>query len=124
MKHGPRFESLVADAKTRIREVSAEDALKRQADGATLLDVREADEFAKDHAVNSQHLSKGMIEVKIEKQIPDTATEIICYCGGGNRSALVADNLQKMGYQNVYSLTGGFRAWKDAGLPTTTEPPK
>ncbi len=120
MKHGPRFENLVADAKSRIREISAEDSLQRQAQGALLIDVREADEFAKEHAENAQHLSKGIIEVKIEKQIPDVETEIICYCGGGNRSALVADNLQKMGYRNVSSLIGGFRAWKEAGLPTTT----
>jgi rhodanese-related sulfurtransferase len=117
MKHGPRFENLVSDAKTRIREISAQDSLQRQAQGALLIDVREAEEFAKEHAENAQHLSKGIIEVKIEKQIPDTATEMILYCGGGNRSALVADNLQKMGYRNVASLIGGFRAWKEAGLP-------
>ena len=118
MKHGPRFETLVADVKTRIREISAVDAQRRQAAGALLIDVREADEFAKEHATSSQHLSKGVIEVKIEKQIPDTQAEIMCYCGGGYRSALVADNLQKMGYTNVASLIGGFRGWKDAGLPT------
>ena len=118
MKHGPRFETLVADAKTRIREISAVEAQQRQAAGALLIDVREAEEFAQEHATNAQHLSKGVIEVKIEKQIPDTSTEIICYCGGGYRSALVADNLQKMGYTNVASLIGGFRGWRDAGLPT------
>lgn len=87
MKHEPRFENLVADAKIRIREISAEDSLQRQAQGALLIDVREAEEFAKEHAENAQHLSKGIIEVKIEKQVPDTATEMILYCGGGNRSA-------------------------------------
>lgn len=118
MKHGPRFEQLVANAKTRIPEITPADAQRRQAAGALLIDVREAEEFATEHATNALHLSKGVIEVKIEKQIPDTQTEIICYCGGGYRSALVADNLQKMGYTNVTSLIGGFRGWKDAGLPT------
>jgi rhodanese-related sulfurtransferase len=118
MPHGPRFEKLTADAKTRIREISATGAAGQQQQGVLLIDVREAEEFRQEHAVGAQHLSKGVIEVKIEKEIPDTATPIICYCGGGYRSALVADNLQKMGYTNVQSLIGGFKAWKAAGLPT------
>jgi rhodanese-related sulfurtransferase len=120
MPHPPRFEKLTADAKTRIKEISATDALEQQKKGVLLIDTREADEFAKEHAVGAMHLSKGLIEVKIEPTVPDTATPIICYCGGGYRSALVADNLQKMGYTNVLSLAGGFKAWKAAGLPTET----
>jgi phage shock protein E len=114
----PRFHQLVADAKTRIREISAADAAARQKAGATLVDVREASDYAKEHADTALGLSKGVVELKIEETIPDTAQEIICYCGGGSRSALVADNLQKMGYTNVKSLTGGFKAWKEQGLPT------
>lgn len=115
----PRFHQLVADAKTRIREISAADAAARQKAGAVLVDVREAADFAKEHAAGALGLSKGVVELKIEENVPDTGKEIICYCGGGSRSALVADNLQKMGYTNVASLTGGFKAWKDQGLPTT-----
>ena len=118
MPHGPRFEKLAGEAKTRIKQTSAIDAAERQSQGAILVDVREGEEFAKNHATNALHLSKGMIELKIEHQIPDPATPIICYCGGGNRSALVADSLQKMGYENVLSMTGGFKSWKDAGLAT------
>jgi rhodanese-related sulfurtransferase len=80
--------------------------------------VRETEEFEKEHVAGALHLSKGVIEMKIEKEVPDTSAKIICYCGGGNRSALVADNLQKMGYQHVRSLAGGFRAWEEAGLAT------
>lgn len=114
----PRFHQLVADAKTRIREISAADAVRRQAAGAMLVDVREADDFAKEHAVGAVGLSKGVIELKIEEHVPDLNAEIICYCGGGSRSALVADNLQKMGYTNVQSMAGGFKAWRTEGLPT------
>lgn len=117
MPHPPRFEQLTADAKTRIQEISATDAFAEQQQGVLVIDTREADEFAKEHAVGSLHLSKGVIELKIEPAVPDTATPIICYCGGGYRSALVVDNLQKMGYTNVKSLAGGFKAWKAAGLP-------
>jgi phage shock protein E len=118
--HGPRFEKLVNEAKTRIREVSATEAAELQSQGAILIDVREAEEFAKDHASNALGLSKGVIELKIEQQVPDPAALIICYCGGGSRSALVADNLLKMGYTNGASMAGGFKAWKDAGLPTSS----
>jgi len=116
--HGPRFEKLANEAKARIREISAAEAAKLQLQGAILVDVREADEFAKEHASNALGLSKGVIELKIEQQVPDPATPIVCYCGGGNRSALVADNLQKMGYKDVMSVAGGFKAWKEANLPT------
>ena len=116
----PRFHQLVNDAKTRIKEISAVDAAARQKAGAVLIDVREADDYAKEHAVGAVGLSKGVVELKIEERQPDTGAEIICYCGGGSRSALVADNLQKMGYTNVKSLAGGFKAWCENKLPTET----
>jgi phage shock protein E len=112
----PRFQKLAAEAKSRVHEVSAAEASQRQKEGAMLIDVREAEEFAKGHAKGAVHLSRGVIELKIEELAPDTATPIICYCGGGSRSALVADNLQRMGYTNVASMAGGFKAWKDQGL--------
>jgi len=114
----PRFEKLAADAKTRIQETTADEAAERRSLGAVLIDVREADEFLKEHAAGATHLSKGMLEVKIEEAVPNPQSPIVLYCGGGNRSALAADNLQKMGYKNVWSLAGGFKAWKEAGLPT------
>jgi rhodanese-related sulfurtransferase len=117
MPAGPRFKKLAEDAKARIREVSAVDAAKEQAAGSHLIDVRETDEFAKEHATGSIHMSRGTLELKIEEQAPDPATPIICYCGGGSRSALAAESLQRMGYTNVASLAGGFKAWKDQGLP-------
>lgn len=117
-QHSPGFLKLTDDAKSRVQEISAADAAARQKAGAVLIDVREADEFAAEHAVGALAMSKGTIEMNIEKQIPDPATEIICYCGGGYRSALAVDNLQKMGYTNVKSQAGGFRAWREAGLPT------
>jgi len=116
----PRFHQLVADAKTRIREISAADSAARRQAGAVLIDVREASDYVKEHAAEARGLSKGVVELKIEETVPDLGQEIICYCGGGSRSALVADNLQKMGYTNVASMTGGFKAWKEQGLPTAT----
>jgi rhodanese-related sulfurtransferase len=116
---GARFHQLTDDAKTRVREVSAAEASQEQAHGALLIDVREDDEFKNDHAKGAIHLSKGIVELRIEENVPDVATPIICYCGGGSRSALVADNLQKMGYTNVASMAGGFKAWKNEGLPTS-----
>jgi rhodanese-related sulfurtransferase len=83
-----------------------------------LIDVRESEEFAKEHATGAIPMSRGTIELKIEAQAPDVATPIICYCGGGSRSALAAESLQRMGYTKVSSLSGGFKAWKDANLPT------
>src|SRR5262245_59467770 len=115
MPHGPRFEKIAKEAKTRIKEISASEAAQRQAEGALLVDVREREEFSKEHAAVAIHLSKGVLEMKIEEAAPDATTPIVCYCGGGNRSALAADNLQKMGYTNVFSMTGGFKAWKEAG---------
>jgi rhodanese-related sulfurtransferase len=115
---GMRFNQLAADAKTRVREVSAAEASQEQAKGAVLIDIRETDELEKGHAQGAIHLSKGVIELRIEEIAPDVSTPIICYCGGGSRSALAADNLQKMGYTNVASMAGGFRAWQNEGLPT------
>jgi rhodanese-related sulfurtransferase len=120
MPPGPRFEKLVNQAKARIKEVTASEAAQLQSQGATLIDVREADEFAKEHATGALHLGRGTIELKIEGAVPDAKTPIVCYCGGGSRSALVADNLRQMGYENVASLAGGFKAWREAALPTET----
>ncbi len=117
-----RFQKLVADAKQRITEISAGEAQERVENGnAVLIDVREESEWKQGRAAGAQHLSRGVIEVEIEDQIPDVNHPIICYCGGGGRSALVAENLQKMGYRNVRSLAGGMRAWDEAGLPTTRD---
>jgi rhodanese-related sulfurtransferase len=117
MPHPTRFTQLTADAKSRIREVSAVEASNEQQQGAVLIDVRESEEFAQGHAKGAIHLSKGLLELRIEEAVPDPATPIICYCGGGSRSALAADNLQKMGYTNVASIAGGMKAWKTEGLP-------
>ncbi len=113
-----RFQKLVAQAKQHITEVSADDA-RRQVEGgeAILIDVREESDWREGHARGATHLSRGEIELEIEEQIPDLKQPIICYCGGGSRSALVAESLQKMGYENVRSMAGGLRAWKEAGLP-------
>jgi phage shock protein E len=119
MPHGPRFQKLAAAAKAKIREVTAEEARKEQQGGAMLMDVRETEEWDQEHAAGAVHLSKGVLEVKIEEKVPDPAARIILYCGGGNRSALAAENLQRMGYTNVASMAGGFKAWKDQGLETT-----
>ena len=118
MPHGPRLQKLMADVKSRVRECTALEASQRQQQGATLIDVRETEDFSKEHAAGAIHLSRGTIELKIEEKVPDAAAPVICYCGGGTRSALVAENLQRMGYTNVLSLAGGFKAWKDQTLPT------
>jgi rhodanese-related sulfurtransferase len=117
MAHPNRFAQLTADAKSRIREVSPIEASKQQAHGATLVDVREREEWEQGRAQGAVHLSKGVLELRIEDVVPDPSTPIICYCGGGSRSALAADNLQKMGYTNVASMAGGLKAWKNEGLP-------
>ncbi|WP_428939068.1 rhodanese-like domain-containing protein [Fontivita pretiosa] len=118
-KHSPRFLAIVNDARSRIRELKVEDVRRKLDAGQTfhLIDVREESEWAAGHLPGAQHIGKGVIERDIETKIPDTSAEIVLYCGGGFRSALAADNLQKMGYTNVYSMDGGFRGWKDAGLP-------
>jgi rhodanese-related sulfurtransferase len=118
-KHTPAFMKIVDDARARIRECNVED-VKRKLDRGEkfhLVDVREDNEWAAGHLPGAQHLGKGVIERDIETKIPDTSAEIVLYCGGGYRSALAADNLQKMGYKNVISMDGGVRGWKEAGHP-------
>jgi rhodanese-related sulfurtransferase len=120
-KHPPRFLKIVDDAKTRVHETNVDDVKKKIDDGSkfTLVDVREESEFTKDHLPGAIHLGKGIIERDIEARVPDLDTEIILYCGGGFRSALAADNLQKMGYTNVISMDGGIRDWREKGYPLT-----
>ena len=119
MVHTPGFLKIVDDAKTRIREVTVDDVLRDRQSGEAfhLVDVREDSEWNAAHAAGATHLGKGIIERDIEKAIPDTGAKIVLYCGGGYRSALAADALQKMGYTNVFSLGGGWRAWNEAGMP-------
>ena len=113
-----RFQKLVAEAKKNISEISpAEAQAQTEAGNAVLIDVREEEDWRNDHAKGAKHFTRGTIELEIEEQVPDPKRPIICYCGGGSRSALVAESLQKMGYENVRSMAGGFRAWKEAGLP-------
>lgn len=119
MEQPNRFQKLVAQAKRSVTEISAADARKQtEAGEAVLIDVREESDWREGHAEGATHLSRAVIELEIEEQIPDVTKPIICYCGGGSRSALVAESLQKMGYENVRSVTGGLRGWKEAGLPT------
>ena len=121
-KHSPAFERLCDDARSRIREVSVAEAAREAKDPAVLLvDVREESEWAAGHAAGAIHLGKGIIERDVEQRVPDTASRLLCYCGGGFRSALVADNLQRMGYTNVASVAGGWRAWNEAGLPVAPD---
>jgi rhodanese-related sulfurtransferase len=117
--HNPGFLALVNDAKSRIRQIDiAEYRRMREAgDAGVLVDVREDNEWAAGHAAGAIHLGKGIIERDIEAAYPDKATRLILYCGGGFRSALVADNLQKMGYTGAISLDGGWKAWQQSGLP-------
>ena len=118
-KHSPRFLQIVDDAKKRVRELTVDDVKAKLDRGEKfhLVDVREESEWAKDHLPGAIHLGKGIIERDVEERLPDTGAQIVLYCGGGFRSALAADNLQKMGYSNVLSMAGGIRAWRDAGLP-------
>ncbi|HXX28702.1 MAG TPA: rhodanese-like domain-containing protein [Terriglobales bacterium] len=118
-QHSPRFLRLVEDARKRIQETSI-DEVKHKLDGREkflLIDVREESEFALDHLPGAVHLGKGILERDIEARVPSLNTPMILYCGGGFRSALAADNLQKMGYSNVLSMVGGIRGWRDKGLP-------
>ncbi len=120
MAHAPQFLKLVNEAKTRVKETNVEDVKRRMAAGEKFLvvDVREDNEWANGHVPKAVHLGRGIIERDIETAVPDTSTKMILYCGGGFRSALVADNLQKMGYTNVESMDGGWKGWLAAGLPT------
>ena len=119
MKHSEGFLKLVNDAKTRIREVTVDQTRERMTtdNSIRLIDVREDHEWSDAHASGAEHLGKGIIERDIEVSVPDKSTEVILYCGGGYRSALVADVLQNMGYTNVFSMAGGWKAWKESGAP-------
>ena len=118
MKHSPGFLKLVDDAKSRVREVNVDEARRKLDSGmAKLIDVREESEWEAGHARGAHHLGKGVIERDIEERVPDKATELILYFGGGFRSALSADTLQRMGYTNVSSMAGGWRAWQAANAP-------
>ena len=121
-KHSPRFLQLVQDSKKRVRETTVDEVKARLDRGEKfhLIDVREESEWAKDHLPGAIHLGKGVIERDVEQRVPDTAAEVVVYCGGGYRSALAADNLQKMGYTNVWSMDGGHRGWKEKGYPLTS----
>jgi rhodanese-related sulfurtransferase len=120
MAHAARFLALVNDAKKRIKETNVADMKGRMDAGEkiVLVDVREESEWAQGHLPGAIHLGKGIIERDIEQRVPDTNAKIVLYCGGGFRSALTADNLQKMGYTNVESMDGGWKGWIGAGLPT------
>jgi rhodanese-related sulfurtransferase len=119
MPHNPGFLKLVNDAKSRVKEIDIEGYKKMVAsrEAHTLVDTREESEFAAGHVQGAVHLSKGIIERDVETKVPDRSAKLVLYCGGGFRSALVADNLQKMGYSNAISLDGGWRALKESGLP-------
>lgn len=123
MAHAPQFLKLVNDAKKRVKETNVPDVKRRMDAGEKflLVDVREDREWAAGHLPGALHMGKGVIERDIEQTVPDTAKKLILYCGGGFRSALVADNLQKMGYDNVESMDGGWKGWLAAGLPTVKD---
>lgn len=122
-QHSPEFLKIVNDAKSRVRETTVDEIHSRmqRKDNFVLVDVREDSEFANDHLPSAIHIGKGVIERDIETKVPDTNAEIVLYCGGGFRSALAADNLQKMGYKNVISMDGGIREWREKGYPLTKD---
>jgi rhodanese-related sulfurtransferase len=122
MQHSPGFLALVMDAKKRVKECGIADVRARLDRGERFhfVDVREDNEFALDHAAGARHIGRGVLERDVENLIPDKHAPIVLYCGGGYRSALSADNLQKMGYTNVISMDGGVRAWREAGYPIET----
>ena len=122
-QHPPRFLKIVDDAKTRVRETNVDEVKKRmdRGDKFLLVDVREESEYAKDHLPGAIHLGKGIIERDVEARVPDLGAEMVLYCGGGFRSALAADNLQKMGYTNVLSMDGGIRGWREIQFPLTQD---
>jgi rhodanese-related sulfurtransferase len=119
--HAPGFLKIVQDAKQRVREITIDEVKAKLDRGEkfTLVDVREESEFAKDHLPGAIHLGKGVIERDIEERVPDPKTPLVLYCGGGFRSALAADNLQKMGYSNVLSMDGGVRGWREKNFAMT-----
>ena len=120
-QHPPRFLKIVDDAKHRVRETNVDEIKTRldRGDKFVLVDVREESEWQKDHLPGALHMSKGVIERDVEQKVPDLNTEMVLYCGGGFRSALAADNLQRMGYTNVTSMDGGVRGWREKGYPLT-----
>jgi rhodanese-related sulfurtransferase len=121
MEQPDRYEKLVADARKQITEIMPTDAAAKMKSGDTVvIDVREKDEWDEERIPDAIHLSRGTLELEIEEKVPDPTTTVILHCGGGGRSALAAESLQKMGYKNVRSLAGGFKAWKALGLPTST----
>jgi rhodanese-related sulfurtransferase len=117
-QHAPRFLQIVNDARSRVKETNVDDVKARldRGDKFLLVDVREESEFAKGHLPGAIHIGKGVIERDVEAKVPDTATPLVLYCGGGYRSALAADNLQKMGYTNIESMDGGWRVWRERGF--------
>ena len=121
--HSPRFLDVVNTAKQRVREVTVDDVKQMLDDKADflLIDVREDNEWAKDHLPAAVHLGKGIIERDVEQRVPDLGTPLVLYCGGGFRSALAADALQRMGYTDVASMDGGIREWREKGFPLTSE---
>lgn len=121
MIHSEEFLAVVNDARSRINECDVAEARERLGNGAVLIDVREDNEFERDHAEGARHMGRGIIERDIVEAFPDKSTELILYCGGGYRSALAADMLQKMGYTEVTSMDGGWKAWKNSGAPTSRE---
>jgi rhodanese-related sulfurtransferase len=123
LHHSPRFLDIVNTAKQSVREVTVDDVKQMLDDKADflLIDVREDNEWAKDHLPAAVHLGKGIIERDVEQRVPDLGTPLVLYCGGGFRSALAADALQRMGYTNVASMDGGIREWREKGLPLTSE---
>ena len=118
MIHSEEFLAIVNDANSRVREVSVDETQERMKNGAVLIDVREDNEFDATHAAGARHMGRGIIERDIVQTVPEKDTELILYCGGGYRSALATDNLQKMGYTNVWSMAGGWHAWEESGAPT------
>jgi len=123
LHHSARFLQIVNDAKQRVRETTVDEVKQKldHGDKFILVDVREESEYAKDHLPGAIHLGKGVIERDIEKKVPDSSAPMILYCGGGFRSALAADNLQKMGYTDVISMDGGVREWREKGYPMTRD---
>jgi len=123
MQHSARFLKIVDDAKSRVKETTVDEVKQKLDSGEKflLVDVREESEFAKDHIPGAIHLGKGIIERDVEARVPDLNTPMVLYCGGGFRSAMAADNLQKMGYRNVFSMDGGIRVWREKNLPPTRE---
>jgi rhodanese-related sulfurtransferase len=117
MIHSTEFLKIAHEAKSRVKECDVAGARERVAGGAVLIDVREDNEFDAGHAAGAKHMSRGIIERDIVQTFPDKETELVLYCGGGFRSALSADMLQKMGYTNVWSMDGGWAAWQEAGAP-------